>query len=165
MSFVCSICGQTHEGLSAWTYRYPDPWLALSDEERSAGKIDTDLCRTRAGEYFVRATLELPLIGGPEPTFEFGLWGSLSEASFYRYVETYDDLDQSNLGPLFSYLSNELRGFPGSFALQADMVPQDGQRPKLVLHNADHPLARAQVCGVEFQKVLEIIHPTETAHA
>ena len=164
MAFVCSICGETHEGLAARVLHYPDPWLALSDEEREAGKISSDLCRTPKGEYFVRAVLELPLIGGPEPTIEFGVWGSLSETNFYRYVETYDDLDQSKLGAMFTYLSNELRGFPQSFALPGDLFPQDNGRPMLVLKDVDHPLATAQVAGVEFQKVLEIIHPSETPH-
>ena len=37
MSFVCSVCGETHEGLATRTYRYPDPWLGLSDDARDQG--------------------------------------------------------------------------------------------------------------------------------
>jgi hypothetical protein len=158
-SFVCSICGETHEGLAAWAYRRPDYWLGLSDEERSEGKADNDLCKTADGHYFVRGVLELPLIDGPEPTFEFGVWGSLSEPNFWRYVETYNDPDQSKLGAMFSYLSNEVRGFPGSLSLHADLLPQDDQRPFVRLHESDHPLAVAQRQGIAFIKILEIIHP------
>jgi len=158
-SFVCSVCGESHEGIAAWAYRFPDPWLALTDEERASGKIDSDLCSTPRGEYFVRATLELPLIDGPTPTFEFGLWGSLSEASFARYVQTYNEPDQSKHGGFFTYLSNDLRGFSGSFALPADLLLQDrNQRPKLDLHSGDHPLVKAQREGVTFDKILRIIH-------
>jgi hypothetical protein len=165
MAFVCSVCGETHDGLAAWVLQYPDPWLALTDVEREAGKVDSDLCRTPKGEYFVRAVLELPLIGGPEPTFEFGIWGSLSEANFYRYVESYDDPDQSKLGTMFSYLSNRMRGFPGAYALPGDLIPQDDGRPLFVLKPTDHPLAIAQTEGVAFSKVLEIIHPNGTSNA
>lgn len=162
MSFVCSVCGETHEGLAAWAYGRPDNWLGLSDSEKAEGKCSDDLCRTPHGHFFVRAVLELPLIGGPQPTFEFGVWGSLSAANFERYVDTFDDDDQSKLGPMFSYLSNEVRGFPDSFALKSNLLPQDHRkRPFVELEPTDHPLAIAQRVGIEFGKVLEIIHPDE----
>ena len=125
MSYVCSICGKAHDDLGAWALQKPDPWLGLSDEERAQGRCSSDLCETADGQFFVRSVLELPLTGGPEPTFEFGVWGALSEANFRRYVESFDDDDQSRLGPMFSYLSNELRGYPDSFALKANLHPQD----------------------------------------
>jgi hypothetical protein len=165
MAFVCSVCGETHEGLPARVFHYPDLWLSLSDAEREAGKVDSDLCMTSQREFFVRAVMRLPLIDGPEPTFEFGIWGSLSEANFLRYVETYNDLDQSKLGPMFSYLSNEIGAFPDSYALPGDLIPQDVGRPLFVLKSADHPLAIAQTEGVAFSKVHEIIHPNGTSNA
>lgn len=159
MGFVCTRCGETHEDLAAWTYKKPDPWLGLTELQKAAGKCDDDLCRTDDGHFFVRAVLELPLIGGPQTTFEFGVWGSLSEVNFYRYVESFDDDDQSKLGSMFSYLSNEVRGFQDSFALQADMEPRDDRlRPVLLLHATDHPLAIAQRDGISFEKVLDIVH-------
>ncbi|MDO9223228.1 MAG: DUF2199 domain-containing protein [Caulobacter sp.] len=159
MSFVCSRCGKTHDGLAAWVYARPDPWLGLTDEQRADGKCSDDLCRTADGHFFVRSVLVLPLIGGPEPTFEFGVWGSLSEANFWRYVECFDDTDQSKLGLMFSYLSNEVRGFPDSFALHANLQPRDDrQRPFMLLEPTDHPLAVAQRDGIVFEKVLEITH-------
>jgi hypothetical protein len=159
MGFVCSHCGKTHEGLAAKVYFKPDPWLGLTDDERAIGKCSDDLCRTPDGQYFVRSVLELPLIGGPEPTFEFGVWGSLSEANFRRYVDSFDDLDQSKLGLMFSYLSNEVRGYPNSFALPANLQTRDNrQRPFMLLEPTDHPLVIAQRDGIAFEKVLEIIH-------
>ncbi len=164
-SFVCSVCGETHDGLPARVFHYPDLWLDLSEAEREAGKVDSDLCMTPQREFFVRAVMKLPLIGGPEPTFEFGVWGSLSETNFQRYVETYDDPDQSKLGPMFSYLSNEIRAFPDSYALPGELIPRDDGRPLFVLEPANHPLAIAQTQGVAFSKVLEIIHPNGTSNA
>lgn len=158
-AFVCSICGETHHGLVAWAYQRPDPWLGLSDENRELGKASDDLCRTPDGHYFVRAVLRLPLVGGPEPIFELGVWGSLSEANFDRYVETFDDDDQSKLGPMFSFLSNEVSRFPDSFALKTTLFAQDNrQRPLMELEPTDHPLAVAQREGIAFQTALEIIH-------
>lgn len=163
MGFVCSHCGQIHEGLPARVYYEPDPWLALTDAERAAGKCDTDLCRTPDGQHFVRTVLELPLIGGPEPTFEFGVWGSLSDVDFGRYFDSWDDADQSRIGLMPSHLANEIRGYPESFALKASLSPQASragrqQRPLMLLEPSNHPLAIAQRDGIAFEKVLEIIH-------
>lgn len=156
---VCSHCGKTHDELSAWVYARPDPWLDLTEEQRAAGQSSDDLCRTPDGHFFVRSVLNLPLIDGPEPTFEFGVWGSLSEANFGRYVDSFDDSDQSRLGLMFSYLSNEVWGYPGSFALRANLQPRDDRkRPFMLLEPTDHPLAIAQRDGIAFEKVLEIIH-------
>jgi len=160
MSFVCSVCGETHDGLPAWTYGRPDHWLGLSLEQRDLGALNDDLCRTPDRRYFVRAVLELPLIGGPEPAFQLGVWGSLIAADFDRYVDTFDHDDQSKLGQMFSHLANEVRGFPGSHALKASLRPQDHrQRPFMDLEPADHPLAVAQRDGISFDKALRIVHP------
>lgn len=162
MSFVCSVCGEVHEGLSAWAYRRPDPWLGLSDEQKAQGQCTDDLCRTPDGDFFVRAVLKLPLIGGPDPAFEFGVWGSLSETNFRKYIETFDADDQSRIGSMFSFLSNEVRGFPDSFALKATLHAQDGRkRPLMEIEPTDHPLAIAQRDGIAFSKVLDIIYHDE----
>ena len=165
MSFVCSVCGRTHDGVPAWTYGRPDHWLGLSLEQRALGALNDDLCRTPDGHYFVRAVLELPLIGGPEPTFELGVWGSLNAVNFDRYIDTFDHDDQSKLGRMSSYLSNEVRGFPGSHSLKGNLRPQDHRkRPFMDLEPGDHPLALAQREGISFDKALEITHPDEVRH-
>jgi len=165
MSFMCPVCGQTHDGVPAWTYGVPDYWLGLPLERRALGACNEDLCRTPDGRFFVRAVLELPLIGGPEPTFELGVWGALSAADFDRYVDTFDHEDQSKLGRMVSHLANAVRGFAGSQSLLAALRPQDQRkRPFMDLEPADHPLAIAQREGISFDKVLTIIHPDEVRH-
>jgi hypothetical protein len=156
---VCSICGQTHDRFGALVMPSPDAWLALTEAQRSGGLLDSDLCRTPGGDNFVFAILEAPLVGGPQPAVEFGVWAALGEDDFRRYYETYNDRDQSKLGPLAATLSNEIPGFAGSLGLKATVLPQDqGERPLLRLAAADHPLAVAQREGMPVQKVLEIIH-------
>ena len=159
MNYACSICGEAHDNFPAWVIRAPDHWLGMSDEERALGKCDSDLCRTSDGHFFVRAVLVLPLIDGPQDTVEFGVWGSLSEKNFWRYVETFDDNDQSKLGWMFSYLSNEIGGFPGSLTLNANLHPRDNRlRPLMELEPTDHPLSVAQRGGVPYRRFLEIVH-------
>jgi len=165
MSFVCTVCGQTHDSLPTWGYRRPDAWLRLTEAEQSRGQCNDDLCRTPDQQCFVRAVIELQLIGGPEPTFEIGAWVQLAPAAFDRYVDTFKDSNQSRIGRLPAVLSNEVRAFPGSLWLRGILAPQDNlQRPFLLLDPTDHPLGVAQREGVSFAKVLEIIHPDEVRH-
>lgn len=155
----CSICGGSHDRIGALVMGHPDPWLRLTDEQRRGGFCDADLCRTPAGDGFVFAVLEVPLIGGPQPVVEFGVWAALGEDDFRRYYETYNDRDQSKLGPLPGSLANAIEGFHGAFGLKATVLPQDhGERPLLRLEPAAHPLAVAQREGMPMGKVLEILH-------
>lgn len=159
MSFVCSICGQQHEGLQAIAYFKPQYWLELSPEEQALGKIDSDLCASGDGHFFVRAVLEIPIVDGPISTLEFGPWSSLSEPNFWRYVETYNDPDQSKIGDMFGWLSNEVRGFSGSLNVSGRVLPRDNnQRPVFIVDPGDHPLAVAQSKGISFEQALKIAH-------
>jgi hypothetical protein len=159
MAFVCAICGKRHEGLGAWAFARPDYWLGLSAEEQRNGKADDDLCRTADGFHFVRCVLEIPVVDGDEATLELGVWGSLSAESFARYVETFDNDDQSRLGPMFSWLSNEIIQFPGSLNLKTMIHPQDNrQRPLVDIEPSDHPLSRAQRYGIRYEDALAIVH-------
>lgn len=159
MSFVCSICGKAHEGLQAVAYLRPQYWLGLTPEQQSQGKIDQDLCATFDGHSFVRCALRLPLTDGPERTLEFGPWSSLSEKNFWRYVETFQDPEQSKIGDTFGWLSNEIKGFPASLNLSCRVEPQDNnQRPLILVDPSDHPLSVAQRAGISFEQALRIAH-------
>lgn len=157
--FICSVCGEEHEGLPALGLHKPDYWLSLTPEQQDQGKIDTDLCMTHDGHFFIRCVLEIPIVDGPEKTLEFGPWASLSGANFDRYIQTFADPDQSKLGSMFGWFSNNLRGFPGSLNLKCQIWPQDNkQRPLVELEPTDHPLSVAQRDGITFARALELVH-------
>lgn len=145
--------------MPALTFDCPLPWREMSEQEREAGYINSDVCMTGDGDYFIRAVLRLPMLDGPEPTFEFGVWGSLSKDNFERYIRAFEDIDREKLGWMFSYLSNELPDFPGSLSLKAHLHPQnDHLRPLMELEPTDHPLAVAQRDGIQYDRVMEIVH-------
>jgi len=159
MSFVCCICGEEHEGFPALAYHRPDYWVSLSKVGKFLGFANNDFCRTLDGHRFVRCVLEIPIHDGPELALGFGLWSSLSKANFRRYGKTYNDIDQSKLGVMFGWLSNEVKLFPGSIGLKCDVHPQDGkQRPILVLQEANHPMYEAQQSGISFEEASRLVH-------
>lgn len=159
MSFVCSICHQEHLGLPARTFLRPDHWAGLTAEQQAQCKADDDLCRTSDGRFFVRGVLILPLLDGPEQDFEFGAWVEVSGLDFRRFVETFNDPQQSRIGPIRCRLANELENFPGSVELGCRLDPQDSNaRPTVWIEEAHHALYRAQQSGMRYEDALRIVH-------
>ena len=76
------------------------------------GKLSSDFCvitDTEGTDYFIRAVLEVPIHGAEKP-FLWGVWVSLSQESFKRYWDTYDD-PQVGEG-FFGWLCNKIPVYP-----------------------------------------------------
>ena len=165
MRWTCHRCGQEHDGLPLdWSFDSPVYW----EGPRSEGDYlaeDTCVWTDDAGDmsYFVRGLLEIP-IHDSEETFAYGLWSSLSERSFERFTELYDDPARTREPPYFGWLSNSLPGYPETLSLPLDVVTAElDLRPDLRLHPGDHPLVREQEHGIDWDRVREIaelnLHP------
>ncbi|MGR8981899.1 MAG: DUF2199 domain-containing protein, partial [Gammaproteobacteria bacterium] len=107
--------------------------------------------------YFIRTILEIPIHGIEEP-FTWGVWVSLSEKSYARYVETYDNPVEGD--GFFGWLCNRLPCYPDTLALATDVhVQLGGMRPTLHLHHGDadeHPLVIDQRQGISIARAQEI---------
>lgn len=156
-SFKCSSCEQIHEGSPSFGFGAPDPYLEQSEEVQKKGKLTDDLCfytDEDGTHYFVRTVLEIPIDGVDEP-FTWGIWSSLSKASYDRYVDTYDNPDTEDC--FFGYLSNYLPFYENTYALKLDVNPQqNNQRPLLVLHDSEHQLVCDFVNGISIPRAQEI---------
>lgn len=160
-AFKCSCCGELHEGSPSIGYRMPDQYASLSQEQRAAmGELSEDLCTISHDDgvdYFIRTILEVPIHGVEEP-FLWGIWVSLSEKSYRRYVETYDDPVEGD--GFFGWVCNEIPAYPFEGARPADVHVQLGrQRPKVILHRngrEQDPLVRDQVHGISAMRAQEI---------
>ena len=140
-AYRCRCCDQMFEGSPSFGYRRPDTWLEQSEAVQAAGASSDDFCRYANDDgafYFIRACLEVPIIGIEEP-FLWGIWVSLSKTNFERYAATYDAIDVNDA--YFGYLCNALPAYPHTHGLSATVRPQaDGQRPLLELHDSENPL-------------------------
>lgn len=160
-AFKCNCCGEIHEGSPSIGYRMPDQYACLSEEQRSAmGKISSDFCTITHDEgtdYFIRAVLEVPIHGVEEP-FLWGVWVSLSEKSFNRYVQTYDSPVEGD--GFFGWVCNAIPAYPYGNSRPADVVVQiGGQRPKVFLHRGEHEddtLVIDQVHGISVARAQQI---------
>lgn len=159
-AFKCSCCEQIHEGSPSFGFRAPDHYVGLSAEQQAANKLTDDLCvieRDGVTDRFIRAVLEVPIHGVSEP-FLWGVWVSLSETSFKRYVETYDEPVPGEV--FFGWVCNELWLYPHERSRAANVVVQGGRsRPNVVLHKGDledDPLVIDQVQGISIARAQEL---------
>jgi hypothetical protein len=164
--FRCPKCEKVHEGLPAIVFDAPAHYYSLPKEEREARAVLTsDTCVVDGNSHYVRGVLEVPIIGQTEG-LEWGVWGSLSEKSFERYNASFHDLDQSKLGPLFSWFASQLPSYSFAESLRCNLVPQDDkQRPLVEFHPDDtHPLALDKRNGISLERAIEFVTPVLHKH-
>ena len=138
-AFKCNCCGEIHEGSPSIAFKAPDQYATLSDAQKVAmGKLSSDFCtitHEEGTDYFIRAVLEIPIHGVVDP-FLWGVWVSLSEKSFQRYRDTYDEPVEGD--GFFGWLCNTPDVYPSDASRPSDVHVQLGnQRPKVVLHRSD----------------------------
>ena len=115
-------------------------------------ELTDDLCvwTDDAGEpaFFIRGLLTIPVLDADDD-FRFGVWSSLSGASFERIVELWDDPARIEEDPYFGWLSNSIPGYPDTVSLPLSVITGSLElRPSFLLHDGDHPLIREQREGI-----------------
>jgi len=157
-SFVCSICGKEHAGLTTdWAFTLPDDVWAIPEPERSeAARFDNDLCQL-GDRYFIRCVLEIPFLE-EEGGFGWGAWAEVEWGVFERYLELYDADGRSEppkVGMLANALSEygEIKGIPVSIQFR-----EATKRPALFLLPTDQSLlAIEQREGISRKRHHEIV--------
>ena len=158
MRWTCSVCGNEHEGLPHdLAFDSPAYW----DGGRAPDdRLDDDLCRWTDDDgnpaYFIRGLVTIPVLDD-EDDFRFGVWSSLSEKSFERVLELWDDPRRVEEPAYFGWLSNSLPAYPETMSLPLDVITSSLEyRPDFVLHESDHPLVRDQREGITLDRVREL---------
>jgi hypothetical protein len=166
--FRCSKCGKKHSlEEMAYVFEAPLIWDIVGDERLPGSRLGGETCELVTGEdtyYFIKANLDIP-IRGQEAPLRFTVWGSLSEQSYGEAIEHWDNpLRAEESRPYFSFLANNIPGFPDSASHHANVITQDpGIRPLYYLKPTDHPLSQAQengLCREDFIQLWERhLHP------
>ena len=168
MKFHCASCGEVHD-LAELSFGADAPlqWHLISEEECTSAQLGEEQCiiPTQNGTaYYLRARLELP-IRGSERTFTWGVWCSLSEASFQEIAAHWDHPGRVHRGPYFGWLCTTLPGYPETLLLKTNLHQQaTGFRPLVELEPTDHPLTVEQREGIEPERlqalVTSLLHPS-----
>ena len=156
-AFTCTCCGKVHEGSPSFAYSAPLHYSNLSPEDRAKATLTSDTCVITHDEQtdrFIRVVLEIPIRGAGEP-FTWGVWVSLSEANFNKYVETADDPDEQ--ASYFGWFCNRLPYYDDTSGLKTKVRPRkNGIRPYLELERSGHLLAEHLHNGLTIAQAQEI---------
>lgn len=159
-SFICSTCGETHEGLPTdHGWKLPDDVWAIPEAKRSnEAKFNSDLCQF--GErHFIRCVLKLPFKDQPG-YYGWGTWVEVAETDFYRYVEIYDK-DGSAEPPVSGTIANVFPGYPPTVGLPVRVQFQSStSRPTVAVEAGHHCLAAEQSAGIDNHRYHEILVAT-----
>jgi hypothetical protein len=166
LGYLCHCCGERHESMPmAYGMDAPDYWHPSFADDQSS-QLDQELCIIKAEHFFIRGRLVLPVVGAaPGTEFTWGVWVSLSRASFKRMVSLWTTPGREEEPPSFGWLSTELPLYqPSTLQLKTQVHMQPvGQRPFVELEPTDHPLAVEQRTGITLARVQEIaealLHP------
>ncbi|MBS0295343.1 MAG: DUF2199 domain-containing protein [Proteobacteria bacterium] len=160
--WTCGHCKQIHTGLFEFGAHAPGFWEGEADYAangelgRFTPFLSEDFCVIEES-HFVRAVLPLPLVGWEGQTFAYGVWVSLAEPNFKRYVEQFDATVVDESQAWFGWLSTRLAGYPDTLLLKTDVHPRnDRQRPVVMIQPSEHTLYVEQRDGVTFDRLMEI---------
>lgn len=142
-TYTCSCCGKELNDWPALTYKTPFFYSCLTEEEKQHyGKLTSDFCTVEMdGEThrFIRVVMFQKTSDSCQ-VLDYGLWVSLSEASYNDYYEHYEDENYKEV--YFGWLNSSLSGYPDTTAIPCNVCPQkNNQRPFIEPHQSfDHPL-------------------------
>ncbi len=157
MSFVCTTCGQAHDGLPDVAFRWPDPYFDVPEAERASRiKGAPDTCSIDDRDFFIRGIILIPIREQVE-TFGLGVWVSQKLENFLTYI---DNQESSEIGPFFGWLSNTIAFYEAdTWAMQTKAHFQGGKmRPLIELAPCDHPLYRDYSEGITLDRAWAIVH-------
>jgi len=168
MRFICSRCGEAHEGVPGFGWDYPISYVAIPERERSERcSLTPDTCVIDGHNFFVRGCLEIPVLGGSDP-FVWGVWVSLSDRSFSEFEAAFSLPARAHIGPFFGWLESHIHPYPETINLKTRVhLRNDGVRPQIELEPTEHPLALEQRHGISTERVRELFelmtHPPATS--
>lgn len=152
MSWICSTCGQLHEGIPlSFAVDYPDNYANLKqDEQKNRALLGSDQCIIDESEFYIRGLIEIPVHGVAEP-FLWGVWASIWPEDFDAIADTWEREGREKIiGPFKGRLANNLPEYAHSSAnlkLRIEVRPVS-VRPLFVIEEPEHPLAIAQRDGM-----------------
>jgi hypothetical protein len=158
-SWTCQCCGNQFNELPLdFAPTAPGPWLALTEDERSArGKIDSDICVIDRQQFFVRGCLEIPIVNH-DRAFVWGVWISVARSSLERILDLWNVEIRDSEPPLFGWLCDTISCYPNTYGLKTNVhLRNDGKRPFVMLEPTNHPLAIEQRTGISLGRVEEIV--------
>ena len=156
--FKCDACGEIHEGMPTFGYEFPIYYLDVPAEQRDERcELSSDTCIIDDELFFVRGCVEIPVHDEEEP-FIWGVWVSLSEKSFNRFLELYEVNERDQEEPFFGWLNGCFADYATEDVNLKTQVHlrNNGVRPYIEIEKTDFPLSVEQHNGISKERLIEI---------
>jgi len=157
--FHCRSCGEWHDEVPL-DLGFDEPLYVAELNADDRARFVTSwsdfrtLLRDGATHHFIRGVIEIPIHEVERP-FRYGVWASLSQASYKAATKAYKD--DAEAGPFFGWLSNRLALYPDTLTLKANVHVRATMRARIELEPTDHPLAIEQRDGITMERVQQIV--------
>lgn len=151
IKYTCSCCGKEHIEWPALTFKTPDNYDTLSQEDKETiAEIDNDFCvitHPDQTDRFIRCTLTQKVNDYCED-LEYGLWVTLSEKSFNDYSDNYNN--ENHETTYFGWLCNDIPEYDFKESIPTTVYTRTGnQRPEIIPHkDFDHPFVYDYYNGI-----------------
>ena len=159
LTYKCSCCNKEYKDLPFCIgFEFPDYYFSIPEEERESRVHYTkDLCVIDDEYYFIRGRIEIPIIDNPD-SFAFDVWASLSEKSFLRVQELWDDPERVNESPYFGWLDSEIPTYDFPEGVQTNVHTSTlGFIPEIEITDEVHQLAFDQQNGISIERAFEFL--------
>jgi hypothetical protein len=157
--FECRVCHERHRDLPAFAFDAPAQIRVVPpEEEADRVHLTSDTCEIDLDGHhrFVRAQLEIP-IRQTNDCFSWGVWVSLSEASFARFLELFHDTRRLAGESFFGWFSSALPEYPDTMYLKSRILTREHPlRPLVELEATEHPLSVDQRDGIAVSRAIEL---------
>jgi len=138
------------------TFIRPDDIAAMEEEEREQTcKYDEDIYICEEEYFYLRCILPLP-VHDTGRNYCLGVWVQVSEKSFNRICEVWDDEDQSQESPFEGLLANSVpltKRSRNAKVLVRLVGPTT--RPNVIVKDEDCSLYQEQSCGITIHRASE----------
>jgi hypothetical protein len=164
LQFHCATCGELHAGTPAFHFAAPTQASAIPVEERRVRvELSEDDCIIDGEHFFLKGLLEIPIQGAGQP-FTWGVWVSVSEKSYLRFAELFEDPLRETGEWFFGWLCSSIPGYPDTHLLKTNLhVREFPIRPFVELEPTDDPIAIDQRNGISRDRAVHmaesLLHP------
>lgn len=160
MPWRCEICGETHDELPL-VFGAEAPWWLFVPDEEFAQRVELEhsLCVVDQQYFFARGHIQIP-IRGTDEHFIWSVWCSVSEDSFVRMMDDWNNPSRTESEAYFGWLYTEIPTYePSTLRLKTMLYEREpGVVPLVQLWSTEHPLAMAQREGITMREAETLVH-------
>jgi len=157
--YRCSCCGKEFKQLPFCIgAEFPDYYFSVPEEEiENRVHFTKDLCVIDDEYFFIRGRINIPIIDYPE-SFAFNIWTTLSESSFMRVQELWNNPERVNEPPYFGWLNTKIPTYNCSENIKTNVHTTSLEFiPEIKIIEENHQLKVDQDNGITLQKAFEIL--------